>query len=80
VNKQPGQIDPIKEINIKLRLSNNQGLFHDSRADARTCMEALNICIDKINEIVKAINEIKIADDAGKLTADAHVGSYEKQK
>ncbi len=64
MNKQPGQINPIKEINIKLRPSNNQGLFHNSRADARTCMEALNICIDKINEIVKAINEIKIANAA----------------
>ena len=43
----------IEEINIKLRPSNNQGLMHDSRADARTCMEAINICIKKINEIVK---------------------------
>ena len=59
MNKQPGQINPIKEINIKLRPSNNQGLFHDSRADARTCMEALNICINKINEIVRTINESK---------------------
>lgn len=64
MNKQPDQINPIKEIDIKLRPSNNQGLFHNSRADARTCMEALNICIDKINEIVKAINEIKIANAA----------------
>ena len=37
----------IEEINIKLRPSNNQGLMHDSRADARTCMEAINICIKK---------------------------------
>ena len=46
----------IEEINIKLRPSNNQGLMHDSRADARTCMEAINICIKKINEIVKIVN------------------------
>lgn len=59
MNKRPGQINPIKEINIKLRPSNNQGLFHDSRADARTCMEALNICINKINEIVQVVNKIQ---------------------
>lgn len=57
--KQPGQINPIKEIDIKLRPSNNKGLFHDSRADARTCMEALNICIKKINEIVQVVNKIQ---------------------
>ena len=49
----------IEEINIKLRPSNNQGLMHDSRADARTCMEAINICIKKINEIVKIVNKIQ---------------------
>lgn len=41
--KQPGQINPIKEIDIKLRPSNNKGLFH----------------IKKINEIVRTINESK---------------------
>lgn len=49
----------IEEINIKLRPSNNQGILHDSRADARTCMEAINICIKKINEIVKIVNKIQ---------------------
>lgn len=49
----------IEEINIKLRPSNNQGLMHDSRADARTCMEAINICIKKINEIVQVVNKIQ---------------------
>jgi len=49
----------IEEINIKLHPSNNQGLMHDSRADARTCMEAINICIKKINEIVKIVNKIQ---------------------
>ena len=49
----------IEEINIKLRPSNNQGLMHDSRADARTCMEAINICIKNINEIVKIVYKIQ---------------------
>lgn len=49
----------IEEINIKLRSSNNQGLMHDSRADTRTCMKAINICIKKINEIVKIVNKIQ---------------------
>lgn len=50
----------LEEINIKLRPSNNQGLLHDSRADARTCMEAINICIKKINEIVQIVNKIQV--------------------
>ena len=57
----------IEEINIKLRPSNNQGLMHDSRADARTCMEAINICIKKINEIVKIVNKIQAEPESALL-------------
>lgn len=49
----------LEEINIKLRPSNNQAIFHDSRADARTCMETINICIKKINEIVQIVNKVQ---------------------
>lgn len=49
----------IEPITTKLRPAGNTGIFHDSRADARTCMNTLNICINKINELVKAVTEIQ---------------------
>ncbi|MEA5057754.1 MAG: hypothetical protein VB047_09395 [Anaerotignum propionicum] len=49
----------IKEIKIKIRPASTASIFHDSRADAKVCMDALNICIEKINEIVQAVNAIQ---------------------
>lgn len=53
----------IKEITIKVRPASTASIFHDSRADARVCMDALNICIEKINEIVRTINDIQAKEE-----------------
>lgn len=46
----------IERMKIKLKTPENTGIFHDSRSDVKTIMQALNAIISKQNEIVEAVN------------------------
>jgi len=49
----------IKKLKLKLRKSNESGLFHDSRKDINTLMKVYNEMHDKINELINEVNNIK---------------------
>lgn len=49
----------IKRINTKIRKSNTEGLFHNSRGDIVALSKVCNELIDKVNELIDVINQLK---------------------
>lgn len=45
----------MKRITKRLRQSEDVGIFHDSRKDARLFAQMFNLCIDKINELQEEV-------------------------
>ena len=41
----------MQRITKFLKISEDRGIFHDSRKDARLFAQMINICLDKINEL-----------------------------
>lgn len=48
----------IQRINTRIRKSNNEGIFHNSRGDIAALGKVCNELIDKVNELVDAINQL----------------------
>jgi hypothetical protein len=49
----------IKKLDIKIRKSDNRGIFHDSRSDVNTLMKICVELINKVNELTDELNELK---------------------
>jgi uncharacterized protein YoxC len=49
----------IKKLNMKVRKSDNGGIFHNSRADVNTLTRVCNELINKVNELTDEVNELK---------------------
>ena len=49
----------IKRINTRIRKSNNNGLFHNSREDVAMIGKVVNELIDKANELIEKVNELE---------------------
>lgn len=49
----------IKKIKIKIRRSDDSGLFHNSRLDTETLRKVCNELIDKVNELTEEVNNLK---------------------
>lgn len=46
----------IDVLKIKVRKTEDNYLFHNSKADARILMEVCNLLIEKVNEIIQELN------------------------
>jgi len=50
----------MKRITKKLRPSNSNGVFHNSREVVTSLATMVNLCIDKINELVEEVETLKL--------------------
>lgn len=46
-------------IKVKVKSSEESGLFHDSRKDIRTLSKVVNLLIDKVNELINENNRLR---------------------
>ena len=49
----------IKKIKMRLQITKESGLFHDTRRDVRILCQCINKLEDKINELIEANNELQ---------------------
>ena len=49
----------MQRIMKRLRQSEERGIFHDSRKDARLFAQMINLCIDKINELQEEVENLQ---------------------